>query len=194
MARTVAALKKNPHSPFPRLMKAAMQKKESGPTHTRRQLLFYKLPNQCPSVILLDGACTIDALAQYIKAEHHITSPFQLRVCVGGKQQYLKPTQRLEVVAAMGAEVVSMKYQDSPSQKRKRRNECKQHELGDADDNLSFRIFKQASGDSVSGVTVMEWRSPSVGGWRQPSTTMPKRMARQDETEARRGRNQTFVF
>ena len=54
--------------------------------------------------------------------------------------QYLKPTQRLEVVAAMGAEVVSMKYRDSPAQKRKRRNERKQHELGDADDNLSFQV------------------------------------------------------
>ena len=48
MARTVAMLKKNPHSPVPRLVKAAMQKKESGPTHTRRQLLFDKLLNQCP--------------------------------------------------------------------------------------------------------------------------------------------------
>ena len=78
----------------------------------------------------------IDALAQYIKAKHHITSPFQLRVNVGGKQQYLKPTQRLEVVAAMGAEVVSMKYRDSAAQKRKRRNERKQHKS--AGDNLSI--------------------------------------------------------
>ena len=82
-------------------------------------VLFYKLPNQWPRLIPRDVTCTIDALKQYIKAEHRITSPFKLRVCVGGKVRFLKPTQRLVVVTAMGAEVISMNYRDLPSQRRK---------------------------------------------------------------------------
>ena len=58
------------------------------------------------------GRCTIDAVMQYIKDEHHIASPFKLRVWMHGKLRYLKPSQRLEDVAAMGADVILMNYRD----------------------------------------------------------------------------------
>lgn len=99
-------------------------------------VLFYKLPSQWPRLIPLDVTCTIDALTQYIKSEHRIDSPFKLRVYVGGKARYLRPGQRLEVVAAMGAEVVSIHYRDPPSQKSKRRKEHKQRD--GTGDSLSF--------------------------------------------------------
>lgn len=107
-------------------------------------VLFYKLPQQWPKIIPLDVTCTIAALRQYIKAEHRIDAPFKLRIFVGGQQRYLKPTESLEDVAAMGAKVVSMNYREPPSSQRKRRRECKQR--GAAGDSLARPAVQACDG------------------------------------------------
>ena len=69
-------------------------------------VLRYKLPKQAAAAIRLDGTCSIQAAKRFIETEHKITSAFKLRVCVGGGMQYLKLSQTLAEVAALGADVI----------------------------------------------------------------------------------------
>ena len=85
-------------------------------------LLRYKLPKQAAAAMPLDGTCSIQAAKQFIEAEHCITSAFKLRVCVGGGMRYLKPSQTLAEVAALGTDVViSVNFYDDVAKKLARR-------------------------------------------------------------------------
>ena len=75
-------------------------------------VLLYKLPRQAPCAIPLNMACAVEAVKTYIKTQNQITRPFKLRVFVKGKELFLKASQTLEEVAAMGAEVIGVNYYD----------------------------------------------------------------------------------
>jgi len=82
----------------------------------------YKLPNQAAAAIPLDGTCSIQTVKQFIETEHKITSVFKLRVCVGGGMHYLKPSQTLAEVAALGADVIiGVNFYDDVAKKLARR-------------------------------------------------------------------------
>jgi hypothetical protein len=85
-------------------------------------VLRYKLPKQAAAAIPLDGTCSIQPAKQFIETEHKITSAFKLRVCVGGGMHYLKPSQTLAEVAALGADVIiGVNFYDDVAKKLARR-------------------------------------------------------------------------
>ena len=85
-------------------------------------LLRYKLPKQAAAAMPRDGTCSIKAAKQFIEAEHNITSAFKLRVCLCGGMRYLKPSQALAEVAALGTDVViSVNLYDDVAKKLARR-------------------------------------------------------------------------
>ena len=73
-------------------------------THTHTHAQYWAAPG---------ATCTINEVIHYIKAKHNIASPFKLRIVVGGKLRYLKLSQRLEDVAAMGADALLMNYRSA---------------------------------------------------------------------------------
>jgi hypothetical protein len=79
--------------------------------------LSYKLPKQTPCAIPLDTARTVEEVKDYIKSERQIALPFKLRVFIRGQQVFLKASQTLEEVVAMGAEVISLMYYDQAAMK-----------------------------------------------------------------------------
>ena len=89
-------------------------------------VLLYKLPRQAPCAIPLDLACAVEAVKTYIKTQNQITRPFKLRVFVMGKELFLKASQTLEEVAAMGAEVIGVNYYDQAATQSARRQLAKQ--------------------------------------------------------------------
>ena len=88
--------------------------------------LSYKLPRQTPCAIPLDLACTVEAVKDYIKSEHHIASPFKLRVFIRGQQMFLKAGQTLQEIAAMGAKVIVLNYYDQAAMQSSRRKLAKE--------------------------------------------------------------------
>ena len=90
-------------------------------------LLRYKLPKQAAAAIPLDATCSIQAAKQFIETEHKITSAFKLRVCVGGGMHYLKPSQTLAEVAALGTDVIiGVNFYDDVAKKLVRRQLAKE--------------------------------------------------------------------
>ena len=89
-------------------------------------VLLYKLPRHTPCAIPLDLACTVEAAREYIKTHNQIMLPFKLRVHVGGAALFLKASQTLEEVAAMGAEVIGVNYNDQPAMQSARRKLAKE--------------------------------------------------------------------
>ena len=88
--------------------------------------LHYKLPKQAAAAIPLDETCPIQSVKQFIETEHHITSAFKLRVYVGGAVHYLKPTQTLAEVAALGAGlIICVNFYDDVTKKFARRQLAK---------------------------------------------------------------------
>ena len=89
--------------------------------------LRYKLPKQAAAAIPLDAACTIQTVKQYIETENHITSAFKLRVYVGGMVHYLKPSQTLAEVAALGTNIIiGVNFYDDVAKKLARRQLAKE--------------------------------------------------------------------
>jgi hypothetical protein len=87
--------------------------------------LSYKLPKQTPCAIPLDSACTVEEVKDYIMSERQIALPFKLRIFIRGQQVFLKASQTLEEVVAMGAEVISVMYYDQAAMKSARRKLAK---------------------------------------------------------------------
>ena len=79
-----------------------------------------------PYAIPLDSACTVEAVRDYIKTENQIRLPFNLRVHVKGATLFLKSSQTLEEVAAMGAEVIGVNYNDQAAMQSARRKLAKE--------------------------------------------------------------------
>ena len=73
----------------------------------------------------LDAACTVEAAKVFIKSEHQIALPFKLRIFIRGQQVFLKASQTLEEVVAMGAEVISVMYHDQAAMQSARRQLAK---------------------------------------------------------------------
>ena len=88
--------------------------------------LSYKLPKQTPCAIPLDSACTVEEVKDYIMSERQIALPFKLRIFIRGQQVFLKASQTLEEVVAMGAEVISVMYYDQAAMKSARRKLAKE--------------------------------------------------------------------
>ena len=89
-------------------------------------VLSYKLPRHTPCAIPLDLACTVEAVRAYIQTHNHIKAPFKLRVHVGGVALFLKASQTLEEVAAMGAEIIGVNYNDAAARQSARRQLAKE--------------------------------------------------------------------
>ena len=89
-------------------------------------VLSYKLPRHTPCAIPLDLACTVEAVRAYIQTHNHIKVPFKLRVHVGGVALFLKASQTLEEVAAMGAEIIGVNYNDAAARQSARRQLAKE--------------------------------------------------------------------
>jgi hypothetical protein len=68
----------------------------------------------------------VEAVRAYIQTHNHITLPFKLRVHVGGVALFLKASQTLEEVAAMGAEVIGVNYNDAAARQSARRQLAKE--------------------------------------------------------------------
>jgi hypothetical protein len=88
--------------------------------------LSYRLPKQTPCAMPLDAACTVEAAKVFIKSEHQIALPFKLRIFIRGQQVFLKASQTLEEVVAMGAEVISVMYHDQAAMQSARRKLAKE--------------------------------------------------------------------
>ena len=84
--------------------------------------LRYKLPKQAAAAIPLDATCSIQSVKQFIENENHITSAFKLRVYAGGTVHYLKPSQTLAEVAALGTGlIICVNFYDEATKKVARR-------------------------------------------------------------------------
>ena len=87
----------------------------------------YKLPRREATAIPLDETCSIQSVKKFIETEHRITSAFKLRVYVGGTVHYLKPTQTLAEVAALGTGlIICVNFYDDVCKKLARRKLAKE--------------------------------------------------------------------
>ena len=68
----------------------------------------------------------MEAAKVFIKSEHQIALPFKLRIFIRGQQVFLKASQTLEEVVAMGAEVISVMYHDQAAMQSARRKLAKE--------------------------------------------------------------------